>query len=450
MIRFSLLNTLILCLNIILILLGLLKEYDQSILMCTNFIYILWQAWRINKLSPYFLFITTFCFLFIGGHFWGNLFSPQLLSTRVGSFMDPTPSTDKEWNNTLIYILLFLYCSLLGYYKKYSTSNVISDNTVYIKNLLCNNKINQLLYILFYPLAFFVLHSQYKILLIVLGGGYDTLYFSQSGNYSSNSLLLVLFYFFFAMAMVYGDSKNKKLYLILIISDAILKVLGGGRGSLGSVLMFALWLYSTKNSINIKKLIVGTLVALISLLTISQMSKRMKDSDIKYAAINDVIGLFIYAQGESLSTFEKSRNFEYPALAYVQTFIPGSSFIYNKLFDSNLKNYETSFSLNLSRNLNVVLFENGDGVGWTLLSDIFLFSGRTWIFYIIISGILGYLLACLEIKSRTNSLYRVILFSIILRLMILPRTGLNYICPLIVYVYFFHFILNKCFNLKLQ
>ena len=432
------------------ILLGLLKEYDQSILICINFIYILWQAWKINKLSPYFLFLTTFCFLFIGGHFWGNLFSPQLLSTRVGSFMDPTPSSDKEWNNTLIYILLFLYCSLLGYYNKYSTSNVISDNTVYIKNLICNNKINQLLYILFYPLAFFILYSQYKILLIVLEGGYNTIYLIQSGNYSGNSLLLVLLYFFFAMAMVYGDSKNKKLYIILIISDAILKVIAGGRGSFGSFLMFALWLYSTKHNINIKKISIGASIILLSLLTISQISKRMKDSDTKYTSINDVIGLFVYAQGESLSTFEKSRDYEYPALAYVQTFIPGSSFIYHKLFDPDLKNYETSFSLSLSRNLNVIKFENGDGTGWTLMSDIFVFSGRTWIFYIIISGILGYLLACLEIKSRTNSLYRVILFSIFLRLMILPRTGLNYICPLIVYVCLFHFILNKSFKLKLR
>lgn len=96
-------NFLILLISVFMVLELSLTENQCSLLMCTNFIYVLWKAWKISNISPFFLFLCTFCFLFIGGHFWGNLLNSDF-SIRVGSFMDPTPSSDVEWVKTLIYI----------------------------------------------------------------------------------------------------------------------------------------------------------------------------------------------------------------------------------------------------------------------------------------------------------------------------------------------------------
>lgn len=445
------LNIIVLIVNIIIVLSSNLSEYSQSVLMCLNFIYILWYVWTHFRLTPFFLFLVTFCFLFIGGHFWGNLFSPDLLSTRVGSFMNPVPSTDEEWNKTLIYILIFLYCTLLGYEKTYAKNEFPLSNSIYLQPIGNRNKyqsLNVFLTAVFIPLSFVVINSQYKALLQVLVVGYNAIYSDQSGNYSSNSSLFVLFYFFFAVTMVYGNKKNRILYLILLFLDCFIKILAGGRGSFGSFLMFGMWLYSFKWNISMKKIGILGCIALIFLLGMSQISKRSQDKDLEYNNINDVVGLFVYAQGESLSTFESSRNYTYPAIAYVQTFIPGSGFLYAKLIDTSSKNYESSFSLSLSRHINRKRFEEGDGVGWTVMSDIYLFAGRTWVGFILLSIILGCCFAKIEIKSKKTLVWRVVLFAIFLRLMILPRTGLNYICPMIMYVLVFHSVLSKFFKLK--
>ena len=426
----------------------MLSEYQQSLVMCANFLFVLWQVWSIGRLSPFFLFMSTFCFLFIGGHFWGCLINPDL-PLRVGSFMDPTPSTESEWMNTLAYVILFLYASLIGYCTYRNKHDFETDNSVYVAdNTGRFMTINRVLSVIFWPLALFVLYDGYKKLMLIMSSGYSAIYLSQAESYSSNSFLLVLTMFFFAMAMSFGNKKNRMLYISMMFTNGIIGILGGGRGAFGAFLLFALWLSSTRWKINFKKLFIGGGIALFLLLFMSQMSKRSQDSGTEYDSITDMAGLFIYSQGESLATFEKSREYTYPAIAYVQSFIPGSSLIYAKLINPNLKNYESSFSLYLSQRMNAKRFLEGDGGGWTLISDLYLFSGRTWLGYIILSFLFGFLMAMLECKSKKDMLYRVVMFSIFLRLLTLPRTGLNYICPLIIYVMIYYYIFSHLYNLQ--
>ena len=143
-------------------------ETQYSLLMCTNFVYVLWKAWMISKLSPFFLFLCTFCLLFIGGHFWGNLFNHNL-SILVGSFMEPSVNSDSEWIKTLIYIVLFLYASLFGYERYRNKHDLSTDNSVFWADnrgrfLRCN----RILSILFYPLAAIDLYNAFQSLLLIL------------------------------------------------------------------------------------------------------------------------------------------------------------------------------------------------------------------------------------------------------------------------------------------
>lgn len=423
-------------------------EHQQSLLMCGNFIFVILLTWKIGRLSPFFLFLCTFCFLFIGGHFWGNLINPKF-SLRVGTFMDPIPSSEIEWKKTLAYLVLFIYFSFYGYsayrYKhKASTNNFVyfSDNSYKCKAL------NKTLYILFWPLALFVLYGAFQSFMLILRSGYSAIYLSQSENYSGNSFVAVLTTIFFAMAMVYGNKKNRRLYIILLFLQSVIGILGGGRGGFGAFLLFAIWLASTRWNLNLRKIILGGGVAISLLMFMSQMSKRSQDSGVEYNAVTDAVAILIYSQGESLATFEKSREYTYPTIAYVQSFVPGSSFLYANLFNPDLKNYETSFSLYLSHCMNFKMFLEGSGGGWTLTSDLYLFSGRTWLGYILLSLLFGYLMAMLECKSKTNLFYRVVLFALFLRLLMLPRTGFNYIFPLIGYVIIYYSLFSIIFKLN--
>lgn len=423
-------------------------EYQQSLMMCVNFLFILLIAWKLGGFSPFFLFLCTFSFLFIGGHFWGNLINPDL-PLRVGSFMDPMPSSVIEWKKTLIYVILFMYFSLYGYLIYRKRHDMATDNAVYFSdNVGKFISLNKALYIIFWPLAVFTLYDSYRSLMLIMSSGYTSIFLSQSDGYSSNSFLLVLVQFFFAMALVYGNRKNRVLYIFLGFTSGFINILGGSRSVFGSFLLFAIWLISTRRKLDLKKFIIVGGIALLLLLFVSQISKRSQDSGTEYDVVTDMVALFVYSQGESLATFEKSREYSYPTLPYIQTFIPGSSFVYSKLFDTNLKSYETSFSLYLSQCLNIEAFLRGNGVGWTLLSDIYLFSGRTWIGYILLSFIFGFLIAMLECKSKTNMLYRVVMFAIFLRLLTLPRTGLNVIIPLIVYIIIYYFFFSRIFKLR--
>lgn len=84
------------------------------------------------------------------------------------------------------------------------------------------------------------------------------------------------------------------------------------------------------------------------------------------------------------------------------------------------------------------------------MSDLYLFSGRTYLGFALLALLSGIVIGWLEIKSLTNNLCKVVLFAIFLRLMILPRTGLNYIIPLIAYILVLFGIFKQIYNLKVR
>ena len=450
----NILTPVVFMVNIYIIKTYLLDDMSCVYLMCANFIFVLWRIWCVGGLSPYMLFMTTFSFLFIGGHFWGVLFNPQL-SLRVGSFLDPQPTSNSEWRETLIYLILFLYMTLLGYLYIYGRSG---NRTNIQKGLLeqvtfPSKQFNRALTVIWVFLSSLVFFTDAMALLIVLRGGYGELYMAQGDTYSASSIVVVFEYFFFAMAMTYGNARNRHLYIILFVADGLFKILGGGRGAFGSILMFFIWYYSLNHKVNLRILAIGGTLALAILLVLSNQSKRSVDSGNSFTTVNEVAALFFYAQGESLSTFEASRGIKkYPWLCYVQSFVPGTSFLYYHLASDGhaLRNNDTSFSLYLSSCLNPERFALGDGAGWTYMSDLYLFSGRTYWGFALLALLSGIIIGWLEIKSHTNNLCKVVLFAIFLRLMILPRTGLNYIIPLIVYILVLFGIFKQIYNLKVR
>ena len=92
-----------------------MSEFGYSVLMCLNFIWVLYVIWKAEKLSPFFLFMATFTFLFIGGRFWAELVMPDEFMLRRGNFFNEHYIKDALWKQSLTYILLFIHLSTSGY-----------------------------------------------------------------------------------------------------------------------------------------------------------------------------------------------------------------------------------------------------------------------------------------------------------------------------------------------
>jgi hypothetical protein len=149
---------------------------------------------------------------------------------------------------------------------------------------------------------------------------------------------------------------------------------------------------------------------------------------------------FFYQQGVSLTTFTSSQEIQsYPILPYFVSFIPGIASLVSLVMP--LSGEEASFSYYLACSLSPELFASGHGLGWTLLSDLYLYSGRTYTGFIILSVLFGAGCSLIEDKSRTSALASVIVAGVLMNFTFLPRAGLYTIIPLIVWILAVYFIL---------
>lgn len=427
---------LLLLFSLVLINIHHFSDFGYSLLMCSNFIVVLLLMWNVTdkKLTPALLFFATFIFLFMGGRFWGVLLGSDDTLWRGTFFYNDYLNIHRRIG-LLSYLLIFIYFFALGYkmsysYKLLNKTYRLPNNTVTIMNRILN--------VFFYIVAPLNLYSIIQTFLSVLSSGsYLSLFIRQAGSYSSiDSLAKTLLDIAFGFAMVFGTRQLKRNYLILFFFMAFVGLLMGGRGKFGCILLFILWLYSQNHKINIKKLVLLTSSALTLLLVIFQFSIRNMNASVE-SSVLDLFASFFFSQGSSLFVFEISQNFQYPFIPYIQSFIPGTSFIYSLISGETLSNSDVLFSHSLASQLNPQLYHNGNGLGWTLMGDLYLFSGRNIYLFGVLTIIFGYVLGYIERKSLTNPIYMVIIYTIFLKLMFLPRASLSSVVPLIIYVLVF-------------
>lgn len=410
------------------------SSMHYSLLFCFYFSFSLIYVWNIKKLSPFFIFLTLSNILFIGGRFWGILINPEL-DLMEGTFFHNSYIDKKHMNETLRFVILFIFLASLGYklcpnYGKNKcilTTEYKREPDRFLKNF-------------WWIVLILAVYGQIQNFIYAFTqGSYLAMYEGQTGDYTAGgSLGKILLYICFGLSMAYGSAYTQKRYLILFFVYSTINILIGGRGTLGAVLMFSIWYYSLSHKINIVKLAILCVFSLLFLLWIFSFSIRQADSSMSLGLV-DTISYFLYSQGISLAVFDQSRDIiDYPALAYIQSIIPGSSTIYSLFTGVSLSPQDVSFSSYLSYSLNPSLFANGNGLGWTLMGDLYLFGGRTYIGFGILSFIFGYLCSYIESKASLKIFYKVLIFAIFMRFVLLPRAGLNTIIPFIAYVYVIH------------
>lgn len=423
-----------------------MSDLGYSVLMCANFVWILFVTWQAGKLSPYFFFITTFTMLFIGGRFWAEIFAPNALEfdLRRGNFFNETRIDDALWCQSLTYILLFLHVATIAY-----ISFVQRDDE---EQIICyerkeHMKVDTLLAVAFCILAPFTLKDIYdKFITAFSGDGYLSLYLEQTENVSAGSgLIASMLYVFLGIALVYGNKRMKLAFLILMFAKAFVFILIGQRAKFGALLLFFLWYYLRGRKVNIAKVAVLGGASLLVLLWITSLSIREVTNDDVMSPFES-LGRFFYAQGVSITTFAASQEIEsYPILPYFVSFIPGAASVATLI--SSVPSHDAAFANYLAYSLNEGIYNAGHGIGWTLLSDLYLYSGRNYMVFILLAGIFGYVCARMENRSKTNPLVAVLVFAVFLNLTFLPRAGLYTVIPLMVWVWAVYLIINTTSNM---
>ena len=412
-----------------------LSQLGYAILMCSMFLVLLLILWSKSKIAPFFLFMLVFSLFFVGGRFWAFILSPdeELFYLQAGTFFLKDYINNDHWIITLSYIICFMVFAVMGYCSRKRNYIVKIDFT--------NHRINYFLQLFFWPLACMsVLTKLLDFIYAFRNGGYLAMYEGQTESYSSfSSLGDILLYVSWGMAFTFGDKSVRKKYLILLLSLSVITILIGSRGAFGSFLMLALWLYSQKHKINIQKLFLIGAVSVSLLLLIFSFSIRALDADDVTGA--NVFSVFLYKQGVTLAVFDQSRDLiNYPIIGYFQNFIPGSSFFYSHFIKPGAYPYELTFDGYLSYSLNENEYMIGHGLGWSVLSDLYIYSLRNIFLFSILAFFFGLICAIVENRSCKKPIYNVIMYSIFFRFMILPRAGLNTIVPFIWYVIAIYFI----------
>ena len=100
--------------------------------------------------------------------------------------------------------------------------------------------------------------------------------------------------------------------------------------------------------------------------------------------------------------------------------------------------------------MNPSLFNEGFGLGWTVLSDLYLLSCQgNPILFVILSLLVGVMLALLDNLSAKYSFYLFISVFIFMKCMILPRSSLAAVIPLFCYGYVLYFVMKKLLNRRI-
>lgn len=420
------------------------NELSLFFVVLSVFVVLMRSYHGISSVSLYSIHFYTFS-LFIGGRLWSNALAYNLSPFEIDFFNDY--SLNGEASTLLMtYVCGALLAMEIGMYLSFNEKDMHHTNG----SLFPKYKVKQfpllLLAVMLSPVVIFNLYDQLKA---VLASGYVGLYLEQSGEFGGRlkSLVTTFTYIGLGFAVAFGNKKLRAFYLALFAVVAVSELIFGARGKFVTFILFLLWLYSDfgKRKISILNVFVSFLVIAVFLVTIFNLFSFRGDADVNGESISTLLTKLVYDQGVSIMVFDMATKIEnYPIIPYVQSFIPGTAFIYN-LFNP-VAAYEVNFGSFLAYSNNPVMFQNGYGLGWSLLADFFVFSGRMYPVFCFFALLWGAFLIKFEQLARNDIFIKSIIVSIAPAIIFLPRAGLFSVIPLAFYASILFFVFNCSFN----
>lgn len=291
--------------------------------------------------------------------------------------------------------------------------------------------------ILAVPVGIIGMISQYQV---VWGGEYVGLY--KSDDEFATRLLPLTNY---ALLMAVGLAVASGNRWAELTSGATLGVFSLGYLGLGvrsaflSFMLLAVWLFHKRvRRLSILAFVVLPVVLVVIAQSIWAFSARSgqttEDISSKLIEFHKAIKLselerFVYYQSVSLlSIAVADKTSDYPLPAYVQTFVPGFG-VAATLTGHRISLPDLYFPIYMAKTSLPGNFSRGETMGWSIVSDMIVFSQRSTTLFVILSAIVGFGFAALIALAKHSALWFGALALIFPKLMMLPRAGLYSIFP---------------------
>lgn len=396
---------------------------------------------KINILSLFSLFYITFL-LFLCGRFFSIFLGYDKSLFEFDYF------TFNQLNSYEVTKLMFILLSGMAgievglYLFKISKKKEIKIDT---RALNINSYFSYLVSFIIIALLY---SSIIKALITAMEGDFLSLYAeSQNKNYNTSwsSFLTPISLIWLGIVCIMKNKKIQKIYIFLLFFYYFLGLLVGYRGGFICFMIFWVWYindYGAK-SIDVKKAFKVLIYFLMFIIFMNTIYVSMTFRDISAedsGFINSILGL-IYSQGITLMVFNESLYVnDYPIQQYFQNFFPGISFLYNNFIET-IPYYKTSWNAYLSYSLNPKMYEMGYGVGWSLFSDIYLYSFGVIFLFSGLVAIFSFFLNFIQYNINRSIFFKYIAIVISLNIFFLPRGNLSTIFPLIIYALIFLFLI---------
>ncbi|EMF0715998.1 O-antigen polysaccharide polymerase Wzy [Citrobacter freundii] len=409
-----------------------LFEFMVIVLLCSIFIFNYMCGIYINSL--YSLFLITFT-LFICGRVISHILSHSVNAYSLDFFALYTLN-EKDAIKLLIYVLLFLCALDLGY--KFSFSKKITLPACELNEDWCKKFC--MFALMLSPIYLFELTLSAKE---AFTGGYLSSKLWQAQGYSFPLSSLAQTFFNIGLAYAIATGFKRKLYIAIYIYIILCATLIGARGPIVSGFLFLIWLWGGggKRDIGIIKLGLLGVGVIFCVSFFIQMFSFRADGNNFDVSLMKFISDFLYNQGISLMVFDASTKVtDYPVLAYFQNFIPGISAIASLFYPVDY--VSSGFQYYMSNILDPILFSQGFGLDWTLLSDLYVFGGQNIIGYTLLAFLFGFLMSSLQ-NSTTKIFWYVFTVAIFTRLIFLPRSTFSSLFPFCMYFFILIYFLPR-------
>ena len=425
------------------------SDHDMAVTYVIAAITTGWFTWysQGKQMSIFLFFLLTY-HLFIGGRFFSHFIDPELDIFETTYFYKYSV-TYNDKIKVFSFALSFVLFAVIGHtfvYLSRRNKSILPVPSIKMEE----HDIDKLLDKAFPLFVLFIIPKRILSIINTISVGYGATALGAEVNVSFVDKFLDMFFLIaLGLAIAYSDIKHIKKYFILYCISSVLTILSGSRAALGSFLLMSIWTYSRYYKLNVKKLITYVAVGAIIMMSLFSFSVRSYNAGLNQLSPLDACLFFLHSNGVTLMVHEAStRVSNYPILSYVQSFITGSNYIYSLVTGTKLAPEQASFSGHLCYELNPNLYYSGAGLGWSCISDLYLFSGGSLIIFCLWSFFIGYLISDIDKSSESKSFFVYMAAVLSPGIYMMSRGTINSLFAMFPYIYFIYYVVYKITPLR--
>ncbi|RRD91306.1 O-antigen polysaccharide polymerase Wzy [Conchiformibius steedae] len=344
--------------------------------------------------------------------------------------------------NFILNITLISFC--MGYVLKFSRISRSSKDSCCIEN---QKQVLLLTFLLI--VGVYLIFNGWKKIYIAISEGYMALYAGQAESYQTPVNLFLSSFFLAGLAIVANITENQKILFVRVLIGIFLLnlaqlILTGARGGAISSILFLMWYLTKDRRISVHHYVflflgLGLLVSFLN--AIASFSGARAFAGGEMDVWKSFVNVF-YEQGGTMMLVNSSLYIqEISFWAYIKTIVPGIQFFYSyfDIYDRYLFDWSSA----LAYQENKFMYEQGFGLGWSILSDFYLLSFKVVPIYYILFLLFGTFLKYLT-TDNFSPFRKGILFIMVSYVFSLSRSSISpVIFCIVIYSLMFFLVVRK-------